>query len=162
MRFIDLPVGAKKALVHYCILEACDDALGDEVLEYEELNAETWNAILTKADKVWANKHFSLSRLTPDQADYFVERFSPDVIDDYGSYEKFRESGKTDTPLHKDNSWPVLAMPSCGEALLDGWHRFHDYVNQGFDVYMINMDAIAIESNAQYTIDHPSEIKLSA
>ena len=75
MRFIDLPVGAKKALVHYSILEAGNDALGDDVLEVENLDDDAWNAILARADKVWRKKHFSLSLLTSEQAAYFVERF---------------------------------------------------------------------------------------
>lgn len=155
MRFIDLPVGAKKALVHYSILEAGNDALGDDVLEVENLDDDAWNAILARADKVWRKKHFSLSLLTSEQAAYFVERFSPEVMDEHGGFEKFREANKDfDIPVHQDNSWPVLAMPSCGEALLDGWHRFHSYMNQGFDVYVINMDEIALEANAQFEINN--------
>lgn len=154
MRYPDLPIGAKKAIIHYSILESGNDDLGDFVFQFDELNDDAWCAILAHSDNIWQDRTYSLSLLTPEQAGAFVERFSPDVMDDWGGYENFRkESGQcSDIPEHSTNDWPVLAMPSCGEALLDGWHRFHSYLNQGFDVYVVNLDSIAEEANKAFEI----------
>lgn len=141
MRFIDLPDGSKKALVHYFGFECCDENFS-QFFNVDSLSDQDWSNVLNVADSVWGNCTYTLATLSLDQAIRFVMHNSPDLATEFSSFEEYHEDYiKSDTPAHADNSWPVLALPSCGEALLDGWHRLHSYVRSGFsEIHFIMLD----------------------
>lgn len=161
MHFHQLPEGSQKALIHYFLLESGSDQLGDlaQSIELGNISDHTWPVLIERASEIWAGRAFSLSFLPADKAGDFVEKHSPDVMEDHDGFEGYRKAMMRDPyiPHHIDTSWPVLAMPSCGEALLDGWHRFNSYLNQGVSgIFFVNLDDAAIAENADYQVAYGS------
>lgn len=55
-------------------------------------------------------------------------------FDEYASFEDYHSAylAGGDIPDHQDASYAViLDSDPDGEVILDGWHRFHDYVRKG-------------------------------
>ena len=156
MRFTDLPLGSKKALIQYFVLDAFEQDFYNIIkdMPQHDLSESMWQNLIMHADIEWANKDFSLSRIPAREAYEFVMRHTPDVAQKYGSFEEYQlEYCSLQNPAHKDIRWPVLAMPSCGEALIDGWNRLSSYYISGAsEILFINLDEVAIEENKKYQI----------
>lgn len=135
MIFIDLPVPAKKALIHYYVIDGCSpefDSLVDS-LEMPIPDAG-WKSLIALADQVWADRLYKISTLSLEAAIHHVWDNSPSLQEEYASFEEYHKwyVDGGDIPDHTSSDWPVLSSPDGSEALLDGWHRFHSYVKQGF------------------------------
>lgn len=143
MNFRLLPIDAKKALIQYFVLEGDADGFSD-VDRDGTPTSQQWSQLIARADDVWSNENYELNTLSLADAKAFVWEHSPDIQDEHDSFDEYHAcyiSGG-DIPEHADSSWPVLAMPSCEEALLDGWHRFHSYVIASVnEIDFINLDA---------------------
>lgn len=146
MTFNELPEGAKKALVHHIAADCCSESFeGLDVLENMvagEMSEEDWRKAIDFAADVWADGRFDYREHSRDEIIDFMMKHSPDIAEDYDSFDDYHQRYiKQDTPNHSDNSWAILAAPSCGEAFLDGWHRFHSYIRSGFEVFpVIDLD----------------------
>lgn len=140
MLFPELPDSAKKALVFYFALEG--DASGFEHLVcadclVEESSPENidWEVFISHADQVWAQRRYTLRYLSASEAKDFVMLHSPDLAGSFASFDSYHADYVTGyVPNHPDASWPVLAAPSVGEALLDGWHRLHGYIRDKHEI----------------------------
>ena len=145
MRFLDLPTGAKKALVQYFGVESGCESFRefDDLIKLSD--SEVRKAI-SLADSLWGDQNFSLKTLTTEDAKLYIVSNSPDLRDDFSSFDDHHSHYLCeDNPNHKMNDWPVLAQPSVGEALLDGWHRFHSYVNSGFkEIHFVMLDSKSV------------------
>lgn len=143
--FIDLPKNAKKAIIQYFALDSFNEDFNDILSEVksDNISEDLWNLLIKKADSLWSKDKYSLKALSVDDAKKFIMENSPDISEEYSDFNEYHESYcEGFIPDHATNSWPVLAMPSCGEALLDGWHRFHSYIkNKHSHIYFLNLDA---------------------
>ena len=158
MLFKELPLGAKKALVQYFAIDCSDESFYEVIdgMVNDKLSESDWSNLVAHADTLWGNNEYSLSCLPIDVATSFIMDHSPDLLEEHASFDDYHFDYCGDgesIPNHSDNSWPVLAMPSCDEALLDGWHRFNAYVRDGFsEIYFINLDEVAISVNSKYMV----------
>jgi hypothetical protein len=146
----------KKALVQYFAIDCSDEAFDEIIgtLPSSNLSDAHWQVLIEHADLLWGENEYSLSLLPIDLATAFIMKYSPDLLEEHGSYDAYHKDYCGEhVPNHKDNSWPVLAMPSCDEALLDGWHRFSSYVRDGYkEIYFVNLDEIAIKANNKHLL----------
>ncbi|TNC80836.1 MAG: hypothetical protein C9356_11980 [Oleiphilus sp.] len=132
MIFTSLPTGCKKALVQYFGFE-CFDERFRIFFDLVNLSDLDWEKAIHIADRVWSDRTYELVTVPVGQAKRFIMHHSPDLVSQYSSFDQYHcDYVQGAMPKHNDASWPVLALPSCGEALLDGWHRFHSYVDSGF------------------------------
>ena len=142
MYFTLLPLPAKNALIQYYVIEG--DALAFEDIQRDDPPTQKqWSKLLNRAHELWCHDNYELQTLNAEDAKAFVWENTPDLHDEYDSFEEYHSSyvAGGDIPEHPDSSWPVLAMPSCEEALVDGWHRFHSYVLAGVSSFhFINLD----------------------
>lgn len=131
MLFPELPVGAKKALIYYHSMDCSDPDFYDltSTLTSPCPNDMDWESLISHADQIWAQHSYPLKYLSLNEAKDYVMQHSPDLVDSYEDFDSYHACYvDDDLPEHPEPNWPVLAMPSVGEALLDGWHRLHSYV----------------------------------
>lgn len=102
----DLPQNAKNSVDVYYRNEFCYDIKDDDVFGYVEIPMKELKAVIG----------------CPDNLPYKT----------FEEYHKWYMDGG-DIPSHKD-VWAVI-LSSDDEIILDGWHRFHSYVEK--DVKMV-------------------------
>ncbi len=129
MKFILLPRAAKQALIQYFIIEGEDDSF-DDLLDVVPTNDEQWDALIARADDIKGDEEYDFQNVDADDAKSFVWANTPDLAEEHDNFEAYHQFyvDGGDMPDHDNCKWPVIASPSCGEALIDGWHRFHYYL----------------------------------
>lgn len=108
MKFMDLPECAKKAIEVYFIEEFEMDIYGNTIFGYVEI-----------------------PRIELEKAINSIGNFDNESFEEYHQW--YMSGG--DIPEHTE-VWAVILDSDIrtDEILLDGWHRFHCYVEQGVEI----------------------------
>lgn len=142
MIFRLLPRAAKQAIIQYFIIEGDNDGFED-LVDINQVNEEQWDALIARADDLKGDKQYHYENVDIEKAKSFIWEDTPDLAEDHENFQAYHQFyiDGGDMPDHDNCKWPVIASPSCGEALIDGWHRFHYYVmcNRS-QVPFINLD----------------------
>lgn len=125
--FSDLPINAKKALIIYFAID-CDSEHFTQPAERQPTESE-WQRLLQEAEQHWGTQYFELYALPLAEATAFVWDNTPDLHDEHDDFNAYHTwYSAFQMPKHTDTTWPCILYPGGDEALLDGWHRFHRYV----------------------------------
>lgn len=135
MKFPELPIGSKKALIYYYAVDCDDDDFYGLIEDSMYIDDKAcpdlinWELLISHADIIWKDHEYILKYLSISETKIYIMNNSDDLVDEYGDFDSYHDFYVTgETPNHINADWPVLAMPSVGEALLDGWHRLHSYI----------------------------------
>lgn len=118
VRFKDLPVTAKLALIHYL------------AVQHEAWTVPASDPVL--ASVRYGNVPFGIVQL-PLRA-LTTEVMRDPELTEHGTFAKYHHwymahGPVTRHPLH--HRWPIILSDFEDETIDDGWHRFHDYYRAG-------------------------------
>lgn len=136
--FPELPVEAKKALIHYYCLEMESTHEEWEELNnlgYNEDNGIDWNMLFLVFDKAWSRYNYTLYEMpTEDLVTYLMEMDDSFIKEEHESFEAYHKwYVEPSLPRYgKTERWPSIAI-SDDEGIWDGWHRFHSYYREGHE-----------------------------
>lgn len=122
--FRRLPLTAKLALVHYL------------AVQHEAWPSPEHNDIrlaLPFYDAEYGGVKFGIASLpTKALADEIIR--DPELAEEYGTFERYHRwyVSHGSMPSHPTTSrWPIILSDFEDETIDDGWHRFHNYYDQG-------------------------------
>lgn len=124
LSFNELPSACKKALIQYFAIDGY----------HKDITGDGWDKLISQANIAWKDRVYHLENATTEDAIRHVWDNSPELKHDYESFDKYHQAYLSGggIPAHPNSDWPILSSPDGFEALIDGWHRFHAYIEQGF------------------------------
>jgi hypothetical protein len=136
LKFKHLPKNHKKALIQYFVIET-GAWEGLEHLIYRisgDVSEDEWEELIYESDLVFGCLDFRIKTMSREEASSFIWENTPDLREDFSCFKEYHKDYlKSEVPVYRESYWPILAMPSCGEALIDGWHRLHSYLKNGVE-----------------------------
>lgn len=124
-----LPLEAKKALIQFYALDVDHgDFTVPQTLTSPPTEQE-WIQLLEEGERVWGNDPCVYFTLSFEEAKTFVWDNTPDLHTEHADFDTYHAwYCQFKIPNYTESRWPCISYPQGDEALLDGWHRFHRYV----------------------------------
>ena len=135
--FPQLPTEAKKSIIQFYFIE-CGDIFHEEDHPYRDLKTHNddglvaWDSLLPAFDKLHKDDIYAFYEMPTQDIKDFMMSDACEFKDRFESFEEYHldyceYNEANHSPL---NRWPSIA--ECEEeGIIDGWHRFHDYVRKG-------------------------------
>lgn len=137
-QYVNLPVGAKKAIIHYQYIEGMGDCNGELESYVNELGGThidgeiNWDLLIKIFDVQYEDYAYYHYEMPTEDLTEFLMSQECDFAEDHTSFQEYHEwyaSGYV--PEHGDDDRWYCMAGSDDEGIWDGWHRFHSYYRSG-------------------------------
>lgn len=147
--FPSLPIEAKKSIIQFYFIE-CESMFAIEehplfnLKPHNEDGSIDWDNLIPAFDSYYSNDSYSFYNMPTNVLKAFLMSDACEFKDEFDSFQDYHNAycEQNEADHSHLNRWPSIA--ECEEeGIIDGWHRFHDYVRKGHDtIPLVSSDFI--------------------